>query len=144
MRGGQSGRWLLRDLEPPSVPALSRASLHHTGSASHSSPSHLPGALPALPKGGLWFGMCHPLPVPGSLLLLYQPPPPGSAVHTSALPHRQGGSRPVIRVSPQSAFPERPGSPPPMSQRPGHQSQACPCDHVIVLGESLVQFKGKV
>ena len=71
-------------------------------------------------------------------------PPPGSAVHASALPHRQGGSRPVIRVSPQSAFPERPGSPPPITQRPGHQPQLCPCDHVIVLGESLVQFKGKV
>lgn len=77
VRGGQSGRWLLSDPEPPSLPALSCASLHHTGSASHTSPSHLPGALPALSKGGLWFGTFHPLPVTGPLFLLYQPPSSG-------------------------------------------------------------------
>lgn len=144
VRGGQSGCWLLRDPETLSLPPLSCAFLHHMGRASCTSPSHLPGALPALSKGGLWFGTSHPLPATGSLFLLYQSPSSGlSSPHLSSA--SQGGSRSVIGVSPQSAFPACPWStPPPMTQRPGRQSQACPCDHVIVLGESLVPFKGKV
>lgn len=111
MRGGQSGCCLLHDPEPLSLPVLSCASLHHTGRASCSSPSRLPGALPALSKGGLWFGTCHPLPATGSLFLLYQPPSSGfSSPHLSSA--SQGGSQSVIGVSPQSAFPACPGSPP--------------------------------